>query len=98
MECHPKSGAPPVVMYSSGSGVRVIIASADSHKQIDLVAGQGRIEGMDYDPVDKFIYWTDSSDKSVKRAIIPDLEGDPEKLGAQFPQDLQLSGMYRPMF
>ncbi|XP_022692321.1 low-density lipoprotein receptor-related protein 2-like isoform X2 [Varroa jacobsoni] len=96
MECHPKNGAPPVIMYTSERSIRLVIQSAESHKQIDLVADQGRIEGLDYDPVEKFVYWVDRSDKSVKRAIIPDLERDPEKLGAQYPQDLQLSGLNKP--
>lgn len=95
MECHPKNGAPPVIMYTSERSIRLVIQSAESHKQIDLVADQGRIEGLDYDPVEKFVYWVDRSDKSVKRAIIPDLERDPEKLGAQYPQDLQLSGKFQ---
>ncbi|OQR72140.1 low-density lipoprotein receptor-related protein 2-like, partial [Tropilaelaps mercedesae] len=96
MECHPKTGAPPVVMYTNERGIRLVIGSAESHKQIDLVAGQGRIASIDYDPIDKYIYWVDTSDKSIKRAIIPNLEGEPEKLGTQYPQDLQLSGLHKP--
>lgn len=73
-------------MYSDGSEIRTI----DYNEQLQsmIVTGESRIQSLDYDPVDKIIYWIDSFDSSIKRAIIPDIQ-DPNH-GMAFTQDMNL--------
>lgn len=47
-----------------------------------------RIQALDYDPIEKIIYWIDSFDSSIKRAVIPDIK-DPNH-GMAFTQDMKL--------
>lgn len=95
MDCHPP-GDPPVTMYTNGREVRLVIPTPESSKQTVLIAGESNIFGVDFDPVEKFVYWVDVDAKTIKRAVIPNLQNDPEKLGTQYPQDLQISGEFSP--
>ncbi|XP_028967382.1 low-density lipoprotein receptor-related protein 2 [Galendromus occidentalis] len=95
MDCHPP-GDPPVIMYTNGREVRLVISSPETSKQVALISGESNIFGVDFDPVQKFVYWVDVDAKTIKRAFIPDLSVEPEKLGSQYPQDLEISDLKIP--
>ena len=48
-------------------------------------------QAISVDPGRKLLYWTDSSEKTIKRAVIPD---DPKEMG--YPQDLKITGIGQP--
>ncbi|KAF7489353.1 hypothetical protein SSS_07649 [Sarcoptes scabiei] len=78
-------GSPPLLFYSEGPEIRFI--DYQGQYQSSIVIGD-RIQALDYDPIEKIIYWIDSFDSSIKRAVIPDIK-DPNH-GMAFTQDMKL--------
>lgn len=51
------------LLLSIKSGLRIIYLDADEGMDVRLpFKKKGRIQGVDYDPVSRMIYWADSSD------------------------------------
>lgn len=76
----------PVILYSDGPEIRSIEAA--NQLQTSVVSGETRIQAVDYDPVSRIVYWADSYDLSIKRAVLPNME-DPNH-GMAFSQDIKL--------
>lgn len=79
-------GDAPVLFYSDGTEIRTI--DYNGQYQSLIVNGETRVQALDFDPVEKIIYWIDSFDSSIKRAIIPNVN-DPSH-GMAFSQDMKL--------
>lgn len=86
-----KNGA--VLLFSDGPEIRSIEAS--KQMQSAVVSGETRIQALDYDPLQGIIYWADSYDQSIKRAVMPTLE-DPSH-GMAFSQDMKLKDDNKPV-
>ena len=74
-----------------GNEVRQFISGSKSVEYADALIADRRVQALDFDYERRFLYWTDSSLKTVKRALVPE---DQSELG--HPQDLGISGMVQP--
>ena len=74
-----------------GPEIRRFIPKVRNFEYSDAVVAERRIRVIDVDPARKLVYWTDTSLRTIKRAVIPE---DQLQLGA--PQDLQIEGMRNP--
>lgn len=64
--------------------------------QSSVVSGETRIQAVDYDPTTKIVYWADSYDLSIKRAVLPNLEDASH--GMAYSQDIKLKdGKSKPV-
>ncbi|CAA2964846.1 low-density lipo receptor-related 2-like, partial [Olea europaea subsp. europaea] len=82
------------VLYANGPEVRAVDVAG--RHQSSVISGESRIQAIDYDPVESLIYWVDSHERSLKRAIMPDL-GDAAH-GNGYPQSLgRGNGMAEPV-
>ena len=80
-----------MVIFSAGHEIRKYFAEAKTFEYSDVVLAGWRVQAIDVDPQRKLLYWTDSSLKAIKRAVIPD---DVNQMG--HPQDLAISGLREP--
>ncbi|XP_015791351.1 low-density lipoprotein receptor-related protein 2 [Tetranychus urticae] len=64
------TGHPPVVLIANGLDIRAVDNS--QQHQSSLIAGESRIQALDFDPIKDMMYWTDSYEKTIKRSFIPD--------------------------
>lgn len=87
--CVAKGKNGPVLLYANGPEIRTIEMS--KQVQSSVVGGETRIQAVDFDPVSGIVYWADSYDQSIKRAILPNVE-DPGH-GIAFSQDMKLKDM-----
>lgn len=86
-------GQNPFIFYANGPEIRSVDAS-ELH-QSSLISGQSRIQALDFDPSQRVVYWADSHDRSIKRAIIPDVSDLSH--GNGFPQNLNVRGISQPV-
>ncbi|CAG2168284.1 unnamed protein product, partial [Oppiella nova] len=91
--CVVKSEVPAFVLYTDGPDIRAVDLS--QQHQSSLVAGESRVQSLDFDPITDILYWTDTYDKTIKRAVIPN-PSDPEH-GNGFSQNLDLKGLTKPV-
>jgi len=81
------------VLYANGPEIRAV--DAREQHQSSVVSGEFRIQAIDYDPLESILYWSDSHDKSIKRALVPDLLDSSH--GNGFPQNLNVRGIQEPI-
>ena len=74
-----------------GPEIRQYIPNSKSFDYSDAVVAEKRIRAIDYDPERKFLYWTDTSLRTIKRAVLPD-----NTKGVGQPQDLEIRGIEEP--
>ena len=74
-----------------GHEIRQYLPDAKDFAYSDVVIAERRVVAMDVDPQRRLVYWTDSSLKTIKRAMIPE---DPTQLG--HPQDLRIPDIKDP--
>ncbi|KFM82299.1 Low-density lipoprotein receptor-related protein 2, partial [Stegodyphus mimosarum] len=86
------NGVSPIVMYSTGSEVRAFQLKMDH--QFSFITGESRIQALDYDITKDIMYWTDTSEKTIKRSFIPDVMYQDTSSG--FAQNLELKGLTKP--
>ncbi|XP_013773508.1 low-density lipoprotein receptor-related protein 2-like isoform X2 [Limulus polyphemus] len=87
------AGDPPaVVMIASGSEIRML--DEQNRRQSSLIQEESQIFAIDYDPIHNIVYWTDTSDKTIKRSFIPN-PSDPND-GTGYPQNLEVKGLAKP--
>ena len=86
--CVAQGKAGPVILYSDGPEIRSLESAAANQLQSSVVSGETRIQSVDYDPTTKIVYWADSYDLSIKRAVLPNLEDVSH--GMAFSQDIKL--------
>ena len=84
-------GKKMVMLFGVGAEIRQYIPQAKDFEYTDVVLSGRRIQALDVDPGRKLLYWTDSSQKTIKRALIPD---NPKEMG--YPQDLKITGIRQP--
>jgi hypothetical protein len=80
-----------VIFFSVGNEIRQHIFYNKEFKYSEVVAEGERIEALDFDPMQKVLYWTDSSSGSFKRAMLPD---DPAL--QPVAQTLSVNGIMQP--
>ena len=80
-----------VMLFGVGAEIRQYIPQAKDFEYTDVVLSGRRIQALDVDPGRKLLYWTDSSQKTIKRALIPN---NPKEMG--YPQDLKITGIRQP--
>lgn len=85
-------GSSPYLLYANGPEIRSI--EANYQQQSSLIAGESRIQSLDYDPVEQVLYWTDSYEKKIERSFIPEQSRPDHGLG--FAQNLNLKGISKP--
>ncbi|XP_015909717.1 low-density lipoprotein receptor-related protein 2 isoform X1 [Parasteatoda tepidariorum] len=84
------TGKPPILMYAATTEVKAFLLSFD--QQYAFISGESRIQSLDYDVSRGVLYWTDTSEKTIKRSFIPD---DPDA-SSGFAQNLELKGLTKP--
>lgn len=89
--CHAK-GPAPIVLYTNGPDIRML--DMKNEVQSSVITGESRVQALDYDPRDHMLYWTDSYEKTIKRAFLPNLTDVSAGIG--FPQNLELKGLTKP--
>ena len=78
-------------LIAVGHEIRRFMPSGSKESYNDAVISGRRIQALDVDPSRKLAYWSDSSERTIKRAVIPD---DPMLMG--YPQDLQIIDIGNP--
>lgn len=91
--CVAQSEVPAFVLFADGPDIRAV--DLPQQHQSSLISGESRIQSLDYDPITDILYWTDTYDKTIKRAVIPN-PNDPEH-GNGFSQNLELKGLTKPV-
>lgn len=102
-ECHPgftkyedrcaAEGSMPSILYANGPEIRAVDVM-ELH-QSSVISGESRIQAIDYDPIESILYWTDSHEKSIKRAFAPNISDSGH--GNGFPQNLNLKNISQPI-
>jgi len=87
------TGGTPYILYANGPEVRAV--DVGEHHQSSLISGESRIQAIDFDPVESIIYWSDSHERAIKRAVIPDISDSSH--GNGFPQNLNLKSLSSPV-
>ena len=80
-----------LILIAVGHEIRQFIPQAKNFEYSDVVLTARRIQAFDIDPEKRLIYWSDTSLRTIMRAMIPD---DPKQLG--HPQDLEIRGLLKP--
>uniref|UniRef100_A0A023ER35 Putative low-density lipoprotein receptor ldl n=1 Tax=Aedes albopictus TaxID=7160 RepID=A0A023ER35_AEDAL len=80
------------VVFSSGPEIRAYDLKIND--QFDVIAGEKRIEALDYSPSTQMIFWADSYDKTIKRSYMVNARNGEVKIG--FAQDLNMKGNSKP--
>lgn len=91
--CAATGSNPSYILYANGPEVRAV--DAGEHHQSSLIGGESRIQALDFDPSESIIYWTDSHEKTIKRALLPDISDHSH--GNGFPQNLNVKGISQPV-
>lgn len=91
--CAATSDLVPYVLYANGPEIRAI--EVNEQHQSSLISGESRIQAIDFDPVDSIVYWSDSHEKTIKRAIMPNVNDSSH--GNGFPQNLNLKEISQPI-
>ena len=78
-------------MFAVGHEIRKYIVGAKDFDYSDIVAAGRRIQSIALDPHRRLIYWSDSSLKTILRAMIPT---DTKQLAHS--QDLEISDIVAP--
>lgn len=89
--CHA-TGPAPIVLYTNGPDIRML--DLKNEIQGPVITGESRVQALDYDPREHMLYWTDSYEKTIKRAFLPNLTDVSAGIG--FPQNLELKGLTKP--
>lgn len=91
--CALSESSPAHVLYANGPEVRAV--DVGERHQSSLISGESRIQALDYDPIESIIYWADSHERAIKRAMVPDMS-DPSH-GNGFAQNLNIKGISEPV-
>ena len=73
-----------MMFFSSGTEIRRYVHNAKKSKYSDVLINEYHVQNIDVDPDWSMIYWTDSSLRTIKRAMIPDVDQ------LTFSQDLRI--------
>jgi hypothetical protein len=65
------AGSRPVILLAVGHEVRRYVSDAKEYDYNDAVITGRRIQALAVDSERQVIYWTDTSDKSIRRAMMP---------------------------
>ncbi|XP_041779439.1 low-density lipoprotein receptor-related protein 2 [Anopheles merus] len=82
----------PLLVLSGGPEIRAYEPA--QNRQFDVIAGEKRIEALDYNPESQMIFWTDSYDKTIKRSYMVNAMNGDAKVG--YAQDLNMKGGTKP--
>uniref|UniRef100_X1Z8P5 EGF-like domain-containing protein n=2 Tax=Capitella teleta TaxID=283909 RepID=X1Z8P5_CAPTE len=80
-----------ILFFSVGNEIRQYLPSSKKLEYTDVLTAGHRIEALDYDPNRKLLYWTDSAERNIKRAMMPD-----DATQAAHAQTLPASGIMQP--
>ncbi|KAK4336780.1 hypothetical protein RND71_043988 [Anisodus tanguticus] len=80
------------IFFANGPDIRAI--DYEQQRQDLIITGQSRIQSIDYDPIDNIVYWTDTYERNIKRAFIPDLKD--LKHGSEHAQSLDIKFLSKP--
>lgn len=80
-----------ILFFSVGNEIRQYLPSSKKLEYTDVLMAGHRIEALDYDPNRKLLYWTDSAERNIKRAMMPD-----DATQAAHAQTLPASGIMQP--
>lgn len=80
-----------MVLFAVGHEIRLFSVSSKNFEYRDVVVSGRRIQSLTVDVTRKLIYWTDSSNKTIMRAMIPE---NPKQLA--HAQNLHVGGIVSP--
>lgn len=78
-------------MFALGHEVRRYIPKTANTRYNDAVIASRRVHALDVDPTRQFVYWSDTSEKAIMRAVIPESQ---DLMG--YPQDLEIASIQEP--
>jgi hypothetical protein len=81
------AGDKPVILLAVGHELRRYIHDAKEYEYNDAIITGRRIQALSIDSERQVIYWTDTSDKVIRRAMIPS-----DTKHRAHSQDLRTSG------
>lgn len=81
------------ILYADGPEIRSI--ESEQQLQSSVVTGETRVQAVDFDPTQKIIFWVDSYDMSIKRAVLPSI--DDVSHGMALAQDIRLKTGNKPV-
>lgn len=82
----------PLVLFAVGHEIRKFVPGIKDSEYDDVLTAGKRIQSLAVDVARNFIYWTDSSFKTIMRAIIAPKNGR----HLAHPQDLHIGGIISP--
>jgi hypothetical protein len=65
------TGSKPIIFLAVGNEIRKFISDSKYYDYEDLLFAGRRIQGLAIDADKRMIYWTDSMDRVIRRALIP---------------------------
>lgn len=82
----------PLVLFAVGHEIRKFVPGIKDYEYDDVLTSGKRIQSLAVDVTRNFIYWTDSSVKTIMRAII----APKNSRHLAHPQDLHIGGIITP--
>ena len=64
-------GEKPIILLAVGHEIRKYVYNAKEYDYSDALIIGRRIQAMTVDAKRQVVYWTDSSDKAIRRAMLP---------------------------
>ncbi|XP_071451711.1 low-density lipoprotein receptor-related protein 2 [Hetaerina americana] len=80
------------LLFANGPEIRELVPSR--RRVSDVLAGEKRIEALDYDPKQQVVYWADSYDRAIRRSYLPGAKNGQVRTG--YAQDLKMKGNSKP--
>lgn len=80
-----------MVLFAVGHEIRVFTLSTKNYEYRDIAVFGRRVQSLTVDVTRKLVYWTDSSLKTIMRAMIPD---NPKQMA--HPQNLHVGDIISP--
>ncbi|GAB6028318.1 hypothetical protein CHUAL_002491 [Chamberlinius hualienensis] len=80
------------LLYSHGSVI--LHYKLDGKELGETVFGESKINALDYDLVDNVLYWTDVTDKAIRRSNLMD---ESDRFTSSLPQNLDIVNLHKPM-
>ncbi|KAF2897473.1 hypothetical protein ILUMI_08703 [Ignelater luminosus] len=80
------------LLFANGPEIRAY--TLNNNEEIDVISEEQRIEALDYNPVNKIVFWADSYDKTIKRSYMINARDGQVKTG--YAQDLEMKGNSKP--
>lgn len=79
-----------VVLFANGPELRAY--GLHTQQEMDVVGDEKRVQTIDFDPKEEYVYWIDSYDNSIKRSYMVNAKKGEAKIG--YAQDLNMKSTY----